>query len=60
VRHPQGLLVVRLLLVSNGVLLGALAVLYAVFGTYVVSAVLGVGALGLWALLPVTDPYRRG
>ena len=59
-RHTQGLLVMRLLLVSNGVLLGAIAVLYAVFGTYVVSAVVGAASLILWALVPLTDPYRRG
>lgn len=48
----------RLMLVSNGLILAAIAAVYAVFGTYVVTAVLGAAAIVLWSLVPLTDPYR--
>ena len=49
----------RVLLVSNGVILAALALLYGVFGSLVVCVVLGLASATLWSLLPLTDPYRR-
>lgn len=61
-RSLQGLLVVRFLLVSNGLVLAAFAALYLFFGArpggYVVGGVLGAAALGLWMAIPLTDPYR--
>jgi hypothetical protein len=61
-RSLQGLLVVRALLVSNGVILACFAVLYAIFGStpsgYVIAGVLGAAAIGLWLAVPLTDPYR--
>ena len=59
-RSPHSLLVVRILLVSDGLLLAAVAILYGVSGTIPVSVVAGAAAVGLWCLLPLTDPYRRG
>jgi hypothetical protein len=62
-RSLQGLLVLRFLLVSNGFVLAAVAGLYLAFGArpagYIVGAVLGCAALTLWALIPLTDPYRH-
>ena len=64
-RHPsiRALLVMRILLVSNGLLLGAVGTLYVAFGSrpagYVVGAVLFLAAIGIWALIPLTDPYRQ-
>jgi len=49
----------RVLLVSNGVILAALALLYGVFGSLVVCVVLGLASATLWSLLPLTDPYRH-
>jgi hypothetical protein len=61
-RSLQSLLVVRYMLVTNGILLGIVAALYAAFGTrpggYIVGGVLGAAALGLWFAVPLTDPYR--
>jgi hypothetical protein len=50
----------RCLLVSNGLVLAAIGALYVTARQYVVAGVLGGAALGLWALVPLTDPYRRG
>ena len=49
----------RVLLVANGIVLAALAVLYGVFGSPVVCVVLGVSSATLWSLVPLTDPYRH-
>ncbi len=61
-RSVQTLLVVRFLLVANGGLLAVFAALYLLFGGrpagYVIGGVLGAAALGLWSLVPRTDPYR--
>jgi len=52
----------RVLLVANGVLLAIFAGLYVVFGArpsgYVAGGILAAAALALWALVPLTDPYR--
>jgi hypothetical protein len=61
-RSLQGLLVVRTMLISNGALLALIGALYLAFGSrptgYVVGGVLCTCALALWALVPLTDPYR--
>jgi len=61
-RSFQSLLVMRFLLVSNGIILAAFGGLYAVFGSrptgYIVGGVLGAVAVGLWMAVPFTDPYR--
>jgi hypothetical protein len=61
-RSLLGLVVVRTMLISNGLLLALIGALYAAFGShptgYVVGGVLGAAAIGLWALVPLTDPYR--
>jgi len=61
-RSLHGLLVVRTMLISNGVLLAAIGALYVAFGGspsgYIVGGVLGACAVALWALVPLTDPYR--
>jgi hypothetical protein len=58
----QSLLVIRLLLVTNGVILAAVGALFLIFGArpagYVVGGILAAVAIGLWALVPLTDPYR--
>ena len=58
----RGLLVMRVLMVSNCVILAAVGALYLAFGArpggYLVGGVLGGAAAGLWALIPLTDPYR--
>ncbi len=63
-RHDvRTLLVVRFLLVANGAVLAVFAGLYLGFGArpagYVIGGILGAAALGLWALVPRTDPYRE-
>jgi hypothetical protein len=62
-RSLQSLLVIRYLLLSNGVILAVIGVLYAAFGErpagYVIGGVLGGAAIVLWSLVPLTDPYRR-
>ncbi len=61
-RSLHGLLVVRTMLISNGALLALIGVLYLAFGShptgYVVGGVLCACAVALWALVPLTDPYR--
>jgi drug/metabolite transporter (DMT)-like permease len=61
-RSLHGLLVVRTMLITNGALLALIGALYAVFGGrpsgYIIGAVLGAAAVALWALVPLTDPYR--
>jgi hypothetical protein len=61
-RSLHGMLVVRTMLVSNGALLALIGALYLVFGSrptgYIVAGVLFACAVALWALLPLTDPYR--
>ena len=61
-RSLHGLLVVRTMLITNGALLAFIGALYAVFGGrpsgYIVGGVLGAVAVVLWALVPLTDPYR--
>jgi hypothetical protein len=61
-RSVLGMVVVRTMLISNGALLALIGALYAVFGGrpsgYIVGGVLGAAAVGLWALVPLTDPYR--
>jgi hypothetical protein len=62
-RSIGALLVVRLLLISNGVILVAIGVLYALYGSrpagLVVGGLLSALGLGLFACVPLTDPYRR-
>jgi hypothetical protein len=62
-RRLQALLVVRLLLLANGCVLGAIAALYLVFGErpagLVVGGVLGAVAAGLFACVPLTNPDRH-
>jgi hypothetical protein len=57
-----GLLVMRILMVSNGLLLLGIGSLYLAFGArpsgYVVGGVLVALAMTLWMLIPLTDPYR--
>jgi len=61
-RSFQALLVMRFLLISNGLILAAFGGLYAAFGSrpagYIVGGILGAVALGLWMAVPLTDPYR--
>jgi hypothetical protein len=61
-RSLHGLLVVRTMLITNGALLALIGVLYAVFGGrpsgFIIGGVLGAAAVTLWALVPLTDPYR--
>jgi hypothetical protein len=61
-RSLQSLMVMRAMLVSNGIILAVIGALYAAFGTrpggYVIGAVLGAIAIGLWLAVPLTDPYR--
>jgi hypothetical protein len=61
-RSLHGMLVVRTMLISNGALLALIGALYAVFGGrpsgFIVGGVLGACAVTLWALVPLTDPYR--
>lgn len=64
-RHSiRSLLVIRYLLVANGVVLACVAGLYAGFGArpagWVIGGVLGAVAIGLWCAVPLTDPYRGG
>ena len=58
----QSLLVIRLLLVTNGVILAAVGTLFLIYGArpagYVVGGILAAVAIGLWSLVPLTDPYR--
>ena len=60
--RPRTLIVIRTLLVANGVLLAAVSGLYLVFGSrpagWVIGGVLGAMALVLWAAVPLADPYR--
>ena len=62
-RRLQALLVVRLLLLANGCVLTAVAVLYLVFGErpagLVVGGTLGAVAAGLFACVPLTNPDRH-
>jgi len=61
-RSLHGLLVVRTMLIANGTLLALFSALYLVFGSrpagWIVGGVLGAAAVGLWLLVPFTDPYR--
>jgi hypothetical protein len=58
-----GLLVLRLLLIANGLILAAIGALYLVWGArpggLVVGSALVACGLGLLACVPLTDPYRR-
>jgi hypothetical protein len=58
----QGLLVMRFLLVSNGLVLLCIGLIAAAFGShpvgYFVGGGFGAAALVLWLLIPLTDPYR--
>jgi hypothetical protein len=62
-RSIGGLLVVRLLLIGNGLVLLAVGVLYAVYGSrptgLFVGGVLVAIAVALFACIPLTNPYRR-
>jgi hypothetical protein len=68
VRHSRGsrsigaLLVVRLLLVGNGVALLAIGALYLTYGSRpggaIVGGVLISASLALFACVPLTNPYR--
>jgi hypothetical protein len=57
------LLVVRFLLIANGITLLAGGGLYLRYGSHpggiVVGGVLTASAVGLFACIPLTDPYRR-
>ena len=60
---PTSLIVIRLLLVANGILLAVVALLgWAYFdhpaGVYFALGSAGVSA-GLFACVPLTDPYRH-
>lgn len=59
----ETLLVVRILIVSNGLVLTAIGVLYLVYGTQTGGAVAGgvllAVAVGLFCCVPYTAPYRR-
>jgi len=59
---PSGLLVVRLLLVTDAVLVGIVGLLSLLFverpGGLVVAGLCWVVTIGLFALVPATDPYR--
>jgi hypothetical protein len=61
-RRLHALLVIRTLLIANGAILAAISGLYLTVGSkpggWIVGGVLGAGALGLWAGVPFTDPYR--
>ena len=58
----QTLLVMRFLLMSNGVILGGFGLLYLGFGSrpsgYIIGGVLCGVAVALWLAIPLTDPYR--
>jgi hypothetical protein len=62
-RSIGALLVIRVLLMANGVILVAIGALYALYGSrpagLVVGGLLVALGLGLWACVPLTDPYRR-
>lgn len=57
------LLVVRFLLIANGLLLLAVGILYLLYGArpagILVGVVLALIAVALFACVPLTDPYRR-
>ena len=61
-RSLHGMLVMRTMLVSNGAVLALIGALYLAFGSrptgYIVGGVLCACAVTLWALVPLTDPYR--
>ena len=56
------LLAVRLLLIGNGLTLGAVGVLYATYGDrpsgLIAGGLLIAGAVALLCCIPLTDPYR--
>lgn len=62
-RSIGSLLVVRFLLIGNGTVLLAIGVLYLVYGGrpggLVVGGLLVSAAVGLFACVRLTDPYRR-
>ena len=62
-RTIGGLLVLRLLLIANGLILIAIGALYAVYGSRPAGLAVGImlvaAGLGLFACVPLTDPYRR-
>lgn len=62
-RAIGGLLVLRLLLIANGLVLLAIGALYVVYGSRPAGLGVGIGlaaaGLGLFACVPLTDPYRR-
>jgi len=60
---PGASVVLRALLLGNGVLLAVVGFLAAHYVTrppgIVVGAAFWVGAVVLWSMLPLTDPYRH-
>ena len=62
-RRVRALLVLRLLLVSNAIVLGAVGGICFAFVEHPAGIVAAVGAwavgAGLLTLLPLTDPYRE-
>jgi len=61
-RSLQGLLVLRFLMIANGLILVCFGGLYLAFGSrpggYIVGGLLVAAALVVWSLIPLTDPYR--
>jgi hypothetical protein len=61
-RSFQSLLVMRFLLITNGIILAVVGALYVAYGSrpagYVIGGILGAAALAMWAMVPLTDPYR--
>ena len=62
-RSIGSLLLIRLLLIANGLILLAIGALYLVYGArpsgLAVGGVLIGGAVLLFSCIPLTDPYRR-
>jgi type IV secretory pathway TrbD component len=60
---PGASVVLRALLLANGLLLAVVGFLAARYVTHPPGIVVGfafwIGAIGLWAMLPLTDPYRH-
>ena len=57
------LLMIRFLLIANGIILLVIGALYAVYGAkpggFVVGGFLGGASVLLFCCVPLTDPYRR-
>jgi hypothetical protein len=62
-RAIGGLIVLRLLLIANGLILLAIGALYVVYGSRPAGLAVGItlvaAGVALWACVPLTDPYRR-